>query len=132
MSSGPLVDNSLQTANPSRVAPTDAPPFEPTAGSESTGFFRVQRILDRARALKGVLRLKPFDTSTAEGRSRERYRRAVLTTLTSVLAKEVTVLTALITVRLAVRYLGTERYGLWMTITSGMAIIMPSDQGALP
>jgi len=129
MSSGPLVENSLQAPDPQRVTPTDDPPLEPSAGAESRGPFRVQRILDRARALRGVLRLKPFDTSTAEGRSRERYRRAALTTFTSVIARAATVLTSLITVRLTVRYLGTERYGLWMTATSIVAMMSFADLG---
>ena len=75
------------------------------------------------------MRLKPFDTSTAGGRSRERYRRAGLTTVTSVMAKGVTVVTSLITVRLTIHYLGTERYGLWMTITSIVAFLMFADLG---
>lgn len=86
-------------------------------------------ILHRARTLKAFLRLKPFDTSTPEGRSLERYRRAALTTFTSVVARVVTVLTSLITVRLTVRYLGTERYGLWMTITSVVSMMTFADLG---
>jgi O-antigen/teichoic acid export membrane protein len=79
--------------------------------------------------LSGLLKAKPFDTSTEEGRSRERYRRAALTSFTSLLARCVTVVTGLITVRLTVRYLGTERYGLWMTITSVVAMMAFADLG---
>jgi O-antigen/teichoic acid export membrane protein len=93
------------------------------------GFFSVQRILERTRAMRGLLRLKPFDTSTEQGRSRERYRRAALTTFTSMTARALTVLTSLITVRLTIRYLGTERYGLWMTITSVVAMMSFADLG---
>lgn len=89
----------------------------------------MQRILSRACRLKGLLRLKPFDSSTEEGRSLERYRRAALTSFTSVVSRAVTVLTSLITVRLMVRYLGTERYGLWMTITSAVAMMSFADLG---
>jgi O-antigen/teichoic acid export membrane protein len=87
------------------------------------------KIIHRVRMLKAFLRLKPFDTSTPEGRSLERYRRAALTTLTSVVARVAMVLTSLITVRLTVRYLGTERYGLWMTITSVVAMMSFADLG---
>jgi O-antigen/teichoic acid export membrane protein len=86
-------------------------------------------MLDRARALKGVLRFEPFDTSTEQGRSQERYRRAAWTTFTSILAKGVTALISLITVRLTIRYLGTERYGLWMTITSVVSMLTFADFG---
>ncbi len=100
-----------------------------SAGVDLMGIFSIQGIIGRIRAMKHLLRLKPFDTSTEQGRSRERYRRAALTTFASVTAKAVTVLTALITVRLTVRYLGTERYGLWMTITSVVAMMAFADLG---
>ena len=118
MSSEPLVENSLPDSDPPLAPPVEALPAEVSASGAFTGLFSIQRLLDRVRALKGVMRLKPFDTATQEGRSLERYRRAGLTTVTSVMAKGVTVATSLITVRLTIHYLGTERYGLWMTITS--------------
>jgi O-antigen/teichoic acid export membrane protein len=79
--------------------------------------------------VKGLLRLERFDTSTEEGRGKERYRRAALTTSTSIAARGVSILTGLIAVRLAVRYLGTERYGLWMTITSVVSMMSFADLG---
>lgn len=75
------------------------------------------------------VRLKPFDASTPQGRSDERHRRIVLTALVSAAAKGVTVLTALITVPLTLKYLGDERYGLWMTISSVIAILGFADLG---
>jgi O-antigen/teichoic acid export membrane protein len=129
MSSEPLVENSLPDSDPPLAPSVEALPPEVSASGAFTGLFSAQGILDRARALKAVMRLKPFDTSTPEGRSLERYRRAGLTTATSVLAKGVTVLTSLITVRLTIHYLGTERYGLWMTITSIVAFLMFADLG---
>jgi O-antigen/teichoic acid export membrane protein len=129
MSSEPLVENSQPDSDPPLAPSAEALPPEVSVGGAFTGLFSVQGVLDRARALKGVMRLKPFDTASAEGRSQERYRRAGLTTLTSVMAKGVTVVTSLITVRLTIRYLGTERYGLWMTITSIVAFLMFADLG---
>ena len=41
-----------------------------------------------------------------------------LTAISSAVAKVITVVTMLISVRLTLNYLGTERYGLWMTISS--------------
>jgi O-antigen/teichoic acid export membrane protein len=84
------------------------------------------RFLFRGREL---LRLAPFDTSTEAGRSKERYRRATLTTISSAVAMATSLLTTLISVRLTVRYLGVERYGLWMTIISFLAMLSFADLG---
>ena len=81
-----------------------------------------------ARAL-GFVRLRPFNTQTAEDRSRERYRRLTLTALASMSAKGVKVLTALVSVPLTINYLGTERYGLWMTIGSLVTVLAFADLG---
>ncbi|HEX3524994.1 MAG TPA: hypothetical protein VHT52_23270 [Stellaceae bacterium] len=53
----------------------------------------------------------------------------MLTTLASTLARAIGLLTTLVTVPLAIRYLGGERYGLWMTITSLIAMIGFLDLG---
>ena len=58
-----------------------------------------------------------------------RDKRALLTAATSVVARLVTLLVALITVRLAISYLGAGRYGLWMTVTSVTALLAFSDLG---
>jgi O-antigen/teichoic acid export membrane protein len=81
-----------------------------------------------ARAL-GYVRLRPFTAHTAEDRSRERYRRLTLTALASMSAKGVKVLTALVSVPLTINYLGTERYGLWMTIGSLVTVLAFADLG---
>ena len=126
MSIDPLVKNSLQASEMPVVASPDAQ-LSPAAGSG--GRFSVRGILGRIRSLEGVLRLKPFDTSTEQGRSSERYRRAALTTFASVMARAVTVFTSLLTVRLTIQYLGTERYGLWMTVTSVVSLLTFADLG---
>jgi len=64
-----------------------------------------------------------------EGRDNERYRRAILTTATSIIAKGVSVLTGIFTVPLTLNYLGTERYGMWMTISSVMIMLVFADFG---
>jgi O-antigen/teichoic acid export membrane protein len=81
------------------------------------------------RLVLGSLRLKAGGTSTAEGRSQERYRRIALTTLTSASAKAITLLTMIVSVPLTVHYLGTERYALWMVISSSVAMLTFSDLG---
>jgi len=76
-----------------------------------------------------ILRLKPFDQSSESGRSKERYRRAALTTASSVLAKTIGLLASLISVPLTYRYLGAERYGIWMILISFMAAMSFADLG---
>ena len=125
----PPVKNSLPAAEPPPVVAAEDSPLAGSTVVDLTGLFHLQGILNRTRTLKGLLRLKPFDTSTAQGRSQERYRRAALTTLSSVLSRAITVITSLITVRLTVEYLGTERYGLWMTITSVVSMLLFADLG---
>ncbi len=127
MSSDPLTKNPPPSADAPSLAPAETLPS--AAAAIPGGLPGLQRILDSARSLKGLLRLRPFDTATEEGRSRERYRRAALTTLSSVLSRAVTVVASLITVRLTVLYLGTERYGLWMTITSVVSMLVFADLG---
>jgi O-antigen/teichoic acid export membrane protein len=75
-------------------------------------------VIPYLRQIRTVLRRTPFDTSTPEGRSDERYRRIVLTTASSMAVRGVGVLAGLVTVPLLLGYLGKERYGLWAAITS--------------
>ena len=89
----------------------------------------VPEFQQKLHQIRSVLRFKPFDTSTDEGRSKERYRRVVLTAGSSFVSKGVTILTGLISVPLTVHYLGTERYGLWMTISSTIAFLTFADLG---
>lgn len=88
--------------------------------------FRYQR---QIMELREVLSLSPFDPSTPEGRSKERYRRVVLTAISSLSARGVTALTMLISVPLTVSYLGAERYGMWMAISSLIAMLSFADMG---
>ena len=83
----------------------------------------------KVKKLLGLIRLKPFDTSTADGRSRERYRRMVLTAITGAMGRGVGFLNFLITVPLTLGYLGKERYGAWMAISSLMAFLSFADLG---
>jgi len=76
-----------------------------------------------------IMRLRPFDTSTLEGRSNERLRRAFWTATTSALAKTINTLTVLISVPITLNYLGSERYGLWMTVTALVAFLGFADLG---
>lgn len=86
-------------------------------------------MLARSLVLLRHVRLTPFDVSTEEGRSSERYRRVALSALASVLAKLISAATALVSVPLTLHYLGVERYGMWMTISSFVAMLSFADFG---
>jgi len=84
------------------------------------------RLLARARML---LRLRPFDTSTEEGRSLERYRRIGLTTVSGFSYRLLAMVLSLVTVPLLLDALGKARFGLWNTITTVTAWVAMFDLG---
>jgi len=86
-------------------------------------------LISGIRQKLGIIRLRPFNTSTEDGRSSERHRRIALTALASALAKAIAIVTTFITVPLTLNYLGAERYGLWMTISSVIAMMVFADLG---
>jgi O-antigen/teichoic acid export membrane protein len=88
-------------------------------------------LVGRFRRVAAVVRLRPFDASTPEGRSKERYRRIVLTTVSSLTSRAVTAIVGLFTIPLALSYLGKEKYGLWAVITSFVAWTSLFDFGIL-
>lgn len=86
-------------------------------------------MIEKVRRLLFLIRLRPFDTSNERGRSNERYRRAALTTMASVIAKAIALLAGLVSVPLTFRYLGVERYGIWMVLVSIIAAMGFADLG---
>jgi O-antigen/teichoic acid export membrane protein len=86
-------------------------------------------VFHKITRLVSLFRLRPFDTSSAGGRSNERYRRAALTTTATVVAKGIALTTGLISVPLTFRYLGAERYGIWMVLVSIIAAMGFADLG---
>jgi O-antigen/teichoic acid export membrane protein len=91
--------------------------------------LRASLIQQRFAQVISLIRLKPFDTSTSEGRSSERLRRVFWTAVMSAIANALNTLTVFASVPLTLRYLGAERYGLWMTITSVVAFLSFADLG---
>lgn len=86
-------------------------------------------ISSRLLQLAALLSLRPFDGATAQGRARERHRRVALSATAAAAGKLVTVGTALVSVPLTLHYLGTERYGMWMTMSSVIAMLSFADLG---
>lgn len=79
--------------------------------------------------LRRLFTLRAHDTTSESGRSLERYRRAALTSAATVLGRGMGLVATLISVPLTIRYLGTERYGIWMTISSIVALLGFADLG---
>src|SRR5215813_758642 len=69
-----------------------------------------------------------FTRSSADS-GRERYRRAGMAAFTSYIARGLTLLTGFVSVPLTVDYLGAERYGVWLTISSLLLWIALTDFG---
>lgn len=89
----------------------------------------ISSLLTRSRQLIRVVRFSPFDTSTEEGRSQERMRRAGLTAIAGMLSKVIAILTTLVTIPLTLNYLGAERYGVWMSISATVTMLSFADLG---
>ena len=66
---------------------------------------------------------------THANRSRERYRRAFLTTAASLGSKGISFISSIFTVRWTLHYLGAERYGMWVTISSFVLLLSFADLG---
>ena len=68
--------------------------------------------------LTGLLRPSPADDSTEKGRAKGRQQRVILAMTASSGARVISMATGFIAVPLTLNYLGSERYGLWMVISS--------------
>lgn len=79
------------------------------------------------RRAAGLLRPGGFQTPSQRGR--ERYRRAGLTTITTLAARLISIVTVIVSVPLALPYLGDERFGLWMLLSSLFFVAAFADLG---
>ena len=80
-------------------------------------------------SLLKFIRLKPFDTGTAEGRSNERYRMAIWSFLANIISKIMALAVMLLSIRWTLPYLGAERFGVWMTVASFSTMLILLDLG---
>jgi O-antigen/teichoic acid export membrane protein len=83
------------------------------------------------RKAKDVLRISSlvqiFQAQTDRGK--ERYRRAALTGAASLFQRGLTILISFASVPLTIHYLGPERYGVWLTISSILVWLALTDFG---
>ena len=80
---------------------------------------RIRRLLLRSESSR----------DTIHAHASERNRRAALTGGAATLARLVQIGTSLVTIPLTLKYLGNERFGLWMTISSVLAMAAFADFG---
>lgn len=113
--------NRVRTSSDAEETPGRSGDPRPPAGLRS-----LPQIVSSGRRL---LRLRPFETETAEGRSLERYRRILLSTLGSGTSQFLLIVSTVVIVQVVVRHLGSERYGLLVIITSISALVGFADLG---
>src|SRR3984885_7710721 len=88
-----------------------------------------KRLLQMLKQFLTVDALKSFLTKRHGNAGRERYRRAGLTASASFISKALTIVISLVSVPLTVHYLGPERYGVWLTISSLLVWMAMTDFG---
>ena len=69
------------------------------------------------------------DLTSDTGRAQDRYRRIALTVGASAAARFTTIVASLITIPLTLHYLGAERYGIWVVISSFNMMLGFADMG---
>lgn len=79
--------------------------------------------------LKKYCRLTPFNNETEQGRTDERYRLALKTMLTNIASRSLSMLIMFLAVSRTLPYLSTERFGVWMTISSFVGLLSFMDLG---
>jgi O-antigen/teichoic acid export membrane protein len=80
-------------------------------------------------AIPGAEKFKAVLTKSSDSRGGERYRRAGITASSSFVTKALNVLISFLSVPLTVHYLGAERYGVWLTISSLLTWMSMTDFG---
>jgi O-antigen/teichoic acid export membrane protein len=81
------------------------------------------------KSLPGAGKLTALLTKGKGSRGGERYRRASITASSSFITKALNILISFLSVPLTVHYLGAERYGVWLTISSLLTWMTMSDFG---
>jgi O-antigen/teichoic acid export membrane protein len=76
-----------------------------------------------------IQKLKTVLTTSSSNRGAERYRRAGITASSSFIAKALNIVISFLSVPLTVHYLGAERYGVWLTISSLITWMQMTDFG---
>jgi O-antigen/teichoic acid export membrane protein len=89
----------------------------------------ISGVFNSVRTIFPLRRLHKFTTTAPRERAKERHRLIALSALTSAIAKVITVTATLISVPLTLHYLGPERYGMWITMSSFLTMLSFADFG---
>jgi hypothetical protein len=95
----------------------------------SPDVLNLKRVFQTLRANLNPSAIKALVADEKGDRGHERYRRASVTAGASFIAKALTLLISFVSVPLTVHYLGAERYGVWLTISSLLIWMQISDFG---
>lgn len=69
------------------------------------------------------------DTTTESGRTKDRHHRIVITSISAAGARLVSIAVSFVSIRISIQYLGFERYAVWLTISSLVAMLIFADFG---
>lgn len=86
-------------------------------------------IIDKIDSLRAIFHNNRNDLNTKQGRSNERIRRMTLTSVAALFAQILQMAIPLITVKITLRYMGTDIYALWITVNSLFALMSYADMG---
>jgi O-antigen/teichoic acid export membrane protein len=91
--------------------------------------FSIPRRFASLKNYLNVAKLRAALTNSSSNRGVERYRRAGITASSSFIAKALNILISFLSVPLTIHYLGSERYGVWLTISSLLTWMALTDFG---
>jgi hypothetical protein len=129
--SGSNIRFAATRSDPPDVAPCGVSPDQQGRACQSLAPFCACTVPGSRDSMLGKIKglFTPHDTSTDEGRVAERNRRAKMTAMMSMLAKMISVATQLISVPIALHYLGPERYGMWIVLSTFVIMLGFADLG---
>lgn len=76
------------------------------------------RPANSARGSPATIKMAPHKSVDQELAGRRRYRLAAYTTAANIVSKSLSLVVLYVSVPLTIHYLGTERFGIWMTLAS--------------
>ena len=89
----------------------------------------IKLVGDIAGQFNHYIRFREANSATKQGRSQSRQTKAIFSGLVGAFSKLFSVVATLITIPLTLHYLGDERFGLWMAMSSFIAMLSFVDLG---